>query len=447
MRVAITGVGAALAMLVTACQGSPDATAPEGKTGGQAHPWSASPWAALSGEDVAARQDALTPLECQAGEVCPTGPNPTAACFITFATDRYAKDIGQTFVPEQEGWATTLRLVTRRLREPGPGDAIEVYAYRIAEGERVPTDSALAFAGGFLEGLEILDAMPVVGVDADITVPFQWNPHPDLRITPQDEEGNPTRLAFTVSASPGLLAFGTSCFNGDVYPDGQAHSRLRRTVPPQEGQTAPVYSTGNFTPYARDLVFAFGISETEPSTGVTVREWSPTGDDASLIAQVTVRFSSNVRASSIYQPGVTQNIEVEGPPGFDTSYAYDFNHATAEARLHFLNQLPPESEFTVRIKGGPSGVQSTSGIPLFGNAAGGGTDFVWTFSTRKAGDRDPWIGGIGSGASVSRTPSNLPLQYTLFSVTGSPEPITVEETGNGSYRLNAGFFHRAHVDD
>lgn len=319
MRIAITGVGTALVMLFVACQDSPNPSAPDPekeKRVGQAHPWSASPWAELSGEEIGARQDALTPLECQAGEVCSMGPNPMSVCFISFATERFAKDFGQTLVPEQAGWASSLRFITRRLREPGPGDAIEVNVFRLTEDGNIPTDSALAFAGGLLDGQELIDALPQVGVDYDVTVPFYWDRSPHLHITPQDEEGNPTRLAFTVSASPGLLAFGASCFGSDVYPGGAAHARLRRTIPPPEGQTGPVYTSGNYAPYARDLVFAFGMtSDLEPSTGVTVREWSPTDNDASLITQVTIHFSSNVRATSIYQPGVTQNIEVEVADG------------------------------------------------------------------------------------------------------------------------------------
>lgn len=432
-------------------EGEDSAKSGAAKSVGKAHPWSASPWASLSqnGDDASAksdigtRRDALTPLSCDPDEVCSSGESITSNCFLTISTARSSKDFAQTLIADKSGWVTHLRLMGRKVRDVEATDTLSVGVYRLQEGDPVPTSLDHAFAGSILNSGDLAAILGPEGEDTVVTLPIAWNPDPDLRVEPLDEDGNPTRLAFTVSASPGLLVFGAGCFNGDEYPDGEAYERNRRVIPGPDGSTGLFFSDSPFLPYNRDLAFALGVSDNEPGSAVSVVSYEPQGENASTIAQLRIRFTSNVRASTLYMPGQVQNIEVEGPPGFDTSYAFNFEPSTAEATLHFLNQLPPDETFTVTIKGGPEGVRSTTQMPLIGNAEGEGQDFVWSFKTRPRGVGEPWYGGFASGASVSTSPVGASESYTLFSVTGTPDVLTIDDATDVSYRLKAGFFYAA----
>lgn len=90
--------------------------------------------------------------------------------------------------------------------------------------------------------------------------------------------------------------------------------------------------------------------------------------------------------------------------------------------------------YTARVTNGIT--SQVSGAPL-------SNPTTWTFTTRKQGELDPWIGDISAASGLTSS-----AQYKLYSTTGQPTPVGTACDGKGctgthTYKLQSGFIHAA----
>lgn len=153
----------------------------------------------------------------------------------------------------------------------------------------------------------------------------------------------------------------------------------------------------------------------EPAPTVTGN--APTGDRASVLAHPFVVFDRAIDAASI----TPTSVRIEG---VEATVSWDA--ATRTATLTPVQKLAFATSYKVVVA--PAVKTALSGKTL-------AAAFEWTFSTRRQGDGDPWLGTIAPGAGTARATDGLKVVGTV----GAVDPVGHARTASGSYKVQAGF--------
>lgn len=164
----------------------------------------------------------------------------------------------------------------------------------------------------------------------------------------------------------------------------------------------------------------------------SVKAPSPAGERISVLAKMSVTFTREMNPDTLRD----DTVYIEGVQG---SVEYFANTNTAVFTP--TQQLAYGQTYTCIVKGGESGVRGKSGKALKLEAGANQAQYQWTFTTRREGEGNPWVGDISAAAGISEGGG-----YKLFSVTGQPTPVGEAYAGtkeNHTYKLQSGFIYAA----